>query len=183
MKKLVLALLAASCAIPAFAGDIYAGASIGAVQQKLSADGVSSSENTTGFKLFTGYQFTPVFGAEVGYAQFGDASESDGTDGFSFKPSAVYVAATGTWALTNEVAAFAKLGVARDHTKIGATLDGTTYSGSANETSALIGVGVSYALNTKVSITAEYENFGKALKGDGGSLKISQVSIGARYKF
>jgi hypothetical protein len=109
--------------------------------------GTNLSENTTSFKIFSGYQFTQAIGAEVGYAQFGNASVSGGGATVSAKPTAFYAAVTGTLPLTSEIAAFGKLGVARDRTKLNATFGKVTESETEHETSALIGVGVSYAIN------------------------------------
>jgi OOP family OmpA-OmpF porin len=183
MKKVLIALLAASCVAPAFAGESYVGASVGRAEQKLSVEGIGLTENTTSFKFFSGYQYNQNFGAEIGYAQFGKATISGGGATASADPSAVYVAVTGTWPLTSDISAFGKVGVARDHTKLSGSDSTTSFSGSENETSAVFGVGVSYAVNPKLSAFVEYENFGKVLKDGGDNLKVDHVSVGVRFKF
>jgi OOP family OmpA-OmpF porin len=183
MKKAVIALLAAACAMPAFAGETYVGASVGRSEQKLGVEGFSLSENATAFKVFGGYQFTPAVGAEIGYAHFGKVSISDSGATASAEPSAFYAAVTGTLPLTSQISAFGKLGVARDHTKVGLSYEGQSDSESMNETSAVFGLGVNYAVSPKVAVFAEYENFGKVAKGDGDSLKVDHVSVGLRVKF
>jgi OOP family OmpA-OmpF porin len=183
MKKMILAALAVSCALPAMAQNFYAGASVGRSEQKLNTTGMSISDNDTGFKVFGGYQFTPVIGVEAGYAQFGEASVSGGGATATAKPKSFYGAVTGTVPLTNEISLFGKLGAARSRTTVTASYLGTTESAKQNETSLLVGLGASYALNEKVSLVAEYENFGKVAKGDGDSLKVDQFSVGARFKF
>lgn len=183
MKKTVIAVLAAVCALPAMAGNTYVGGSIGRAEQKISVDGGSLTENTTSFALFSGYQFNKNFGAEIGYAQFGKATISSGSDSVSFEPSALYAAVTGTWPVTAELSAYGKAGVARNHTKGTVTMSGDTFSGDTNHTSAMFGVGVSYTVNAKVSVFGEYQNFGKAFDESDGNMKLSQVAFGARYQF
>lgn len=184
MKKAVIAILAAVCAIPAMAGDTYVGGSLGRAEQKMTVDGVGSlSESATSFALFGGYQFTKNIGAEVGYAQFGKVTIANGADSLRNEPSSFYAAVTGTMPLTSQLSAYGKLGVSRNHVKATVTQSGTTEAGSSNHTSAMIGLGVSYALNANVSLFGEYQNFGKVFKEDGGNLKVDQVSAGVRYQF
>jgi OOP family OmpA-OmpF porin len=183
MKKLIVAALAVSCAVPALAQDFYAGASVGRAKQKLDVEGTSISDKGTGFKVFGGYQFNPMFGAEIGYAQFGTASVSGGGATASAKPKTFYGAVTGTIPLDNQFALIGKLGAANTRTTVNASFMGEKWSEKQSDTSLLVGVGASYALNDKVSLVAEYENFGKVSKGEGGSLKVDQFSVGARFKF
>jgi OOP family OmpA-OmpF porin len=183
MKKALFALLAASCAIPAIAGDIYGGASIARAGQKVSESGLTLSENSTGFKVFGGYQFTPMIGAEAGYVDFGKATISADGASLSAKPQSFYAAVTGSVPVTGQLSAFAKLGVASNRTTVSATMDGQTDSEKFRQTSAMFAVGASYAVNARLSIVAEYENFGKVLKEEGSTLKVDALSIGVRYKF
>lgn len=183
MKKTVIAILAAACAIPAMAADGYAGAAIGRAEQKLTVDGIGLSENSTSFKVFGGMQLDKNFGAEVGYVAFGKATVSGDGASISAEPSSLYIAATGTLPVTAELSAYGKLGVARTHTKATASMGGTTESDSTNHTSAMFGLGVSYALSPKMAIFGEYENFGKVIDEDGVTLKVDHVAVGVRYKF
>jgi opacity protein-like surface antigen len=128
-------------------------------------------------------RFTNNFGAEAGYVHFGKATISDSGAAASAEPSSFYAAVTGTVPLSTELSAYGKLGIARTHTKLTASMGGSTESDSTNRTSAMFGVGVSYALSANVSIIGEYENFGKVINEDGGSLKVDHLSVGVRYKF
>lgn len=56
-------------------------------------------------------------------------------------------------------------------------------SESHNKTSALFGIGAAYHFDKKLSLVAEYENFGKVASEDGAKLKADLLSIGLRYKF
>ena len=47
----------------------------------------------------------------------------------------------------------------------------------------MFGVGVSYAVTPNLAVIAEYQNFGKIIKGDGADLKAHLVSAGVRFSF
>jgi OmpA-OmpF porin, OOP family len=184
MKQLVIAVLAAFCAIPAMAADsYYVGASVGRAEQKLSVEGVTLSENGTSGSVFGGYQFTNLIGGEIGYANLGKATVSGNGATLSAEPESVYAAVTGTWPLTAELSVFGKAGVARTHTKGTTSYNGTVESDSTNHTSAMFGVGVSYAINPKLSVFGEYQNFGKIIDETDGNLKADNLAVGLRYKF
>ncbi|MGX9774053.1 Outer membrane protein A precursor [compost metagenome] len=184
-KQLFAAVVGAALAFPLFAQaeNIYVGANVGRSELKLSGDDVSGKENKTGFKVYAGYDFTPNFGAEAGYVNFGKLKESEGNESLSMETSAFYAAATGTLPLNAEFSLFAKVGVTQNHTKVKLNLVGFNASGSKNKTAALFGIGAAYNINKNLSAVAEYENFGKTLSQDGMKLKADLLSIGLRYKF
>jgi OOP family OmpA-OmpF porin len=191
MKKQVLVtLLGAALALPlaAQAEGGYIGANIGRAEQKWSVDDAGSmKDEDTSFKLYGGVNFTKNFGVEVGYVYFGEFSAS-GTDGLnsasiSSKPTSLYLAATGTLPLNDQFSLFAKAGVSANSTKLRATLNGFSVSGTEDDTSAMFGIGAAYNFTKNVALVAEYENFGKVFKEDGLNLKADLISIGLRYKF
>jgi OOP family OmpA-OmpF porin len=189
-KQLLGTLLGAALALPlmAQAEGTYIGANVGRTQQKLSDEDVGSvKDNTTGLKLYGGYEITKNFGAEVGYVHFGkgEASANDGVNSASIsaKPKAFYLAATGTLPLNDQFSLFAKAGVARNSTKVTGTLNGASESETLKRTGAMFGLGAAYNVTKNVAIVAEYENFGKVVNEDGANLKADLVSVGVRYKF
>jgi OOP family OmpA-OmpF porin len=184
MKKTVIALVAALSVIPAMAGEAYVGAGVGRAGQHLEiidpAFG-SLEGSTSSAKLFGGYQFTPVFGTEIGYSYFGRGTfVSVGNGAMQAQPSSIYAAMTGTWSVTSDFAAYGKVGVARNHLRAS---DMAEVAETTNHTRPMFGVGVKYSLNKAVSIFGEYENYGKVEKDPTGYLKVTQVAFGARYKF
>lgn len=184
MKKLILAALAASCALPVMAqDDFYMGASVGRASQKLSEGGVSLKDRSTAGAVFGGYQFNDMLGAEIGYTQLGDWSVREGGAVATLKPKTFYAALTGTVPLGNGFAVIGKLGAARTRTTASASFLGFGDSARNTEASLMAGLGVAYALNEKVALVAEYENFGKIVKEDTGSLKADKFSAGVRFKF
>lgn len=185
-KQLFAAVVGAALAFPLFAQaeGIYAGANIGRAELKVSADQeVSRKDNDTGYKVYAGYDFTQNFGAEAGYVDFGKLSQNFDGMKSAIKNHAFYVAATGTLPLNEQFSLFAKAGVAQNRAKLTVSALNFSDSESHNKTSALFGIGAAYHFDKKLSLVAEYENFGKVASEDGAKLKADLLSIGLRYKF
>ncbi|APA67443.1 outer membrane beta-barrel protein [Janthinobacterium sp. 1_2014MBL_MicDiv] len=185
-KQLFAAVVGAALAFPLFAQaeSIYAGANIGRAELKVSADqGSSRKDNDTGYKVYAGYDFTQNFGAEAGYVDFGKLSQNIEDMKSAIKNHAFYVAATGTLPLNEQFSLFAKAGVAQNRAKLTINALNFSKSESHNKTSALFGIGAAYHFDKKLSLVAEYENFGKVASEDGATLKADLLSIGLRYKF
>ena len=183
MKQLVLTLIAAAIAAPAFAGNAYIGGSVGRAEQKLSAGGVSLSDNDTATKIVGGYQVTPVVGVEAGYAILGESKIVGGGYAAGAEPESFYVAVTGTMPLTPVINGFVKVGAAHTRTDVFASDRDFFYSDKAKNTSVLAGIGASYAINKQLSLVVEYEHFGKVVSEDGVSLKADLLSAGVRFQF
>lgn len=183
MKKLALIAVVAALAVPfaAQADGSYLGVNVGSAKQKVSVNGNSGSARDTAAKVYGGYNFDKNFGVEAGYADFGNAQKTlaDGTS-FNAKSHAFYFAGTATAPINDQFAVFAKLGVTANRSKLSSSSGGNT---TKNNTDAMIGVGASYAINNQLSAVAEYENFGKVAKGNGGDIKAEMYSVGLRYKF
>jgi OOP family OmpA-OmpF porin len=183
MKKVALIATIASLAIPfaAHAEGSYLGVNVGSAKQKYSVNGNSGSARDTAAKIYGGYNFDKNFGIEAGYADFGNAQKTfAGGTTVNAKSHAFYVAGTATAPINDQFAVFAKLGVTANRSKISSSLGDNT---TKNNTDAIIGVGASYAITKELSAVAEYENFGKVAKGNGGDVKAEMYSVGLRYKF
>jgi OOP family OmpA-OmpF porin len=77
---------------------------------------------------------------------------------------------------------FGKLGVAYNKNTVHATGVATQYAaGENNSTKLYAAVGAEYALNQKVSLSVEYEHYGKNDIDQGR--KKGAVTLGARYSF
>lgn len=181
-KNMLIALVAAAVLAPVAAqAESYLGANAGRSDLKLSVDGIGSEkDHDTAFKIYGGYQFNPVFGIEAGYADLGKAEVSAAGITVSGRPKSIYLAATGTLPLNDRFALFGKVGAASSRTTVKATGD---LDSKEKNTTALLGVGASFAITPSVLAVAEYENFGKVIDEDGGNLKANVLSLGIRVKF
>lgn len=188
MKKTLIALLGTALALPlaAQAEGGYFGVNVGRAENKLSFEGESEKDRGSGYKLYGGYDFTKNFGVEAGYVRLAKWSGSDADLGASasYKPSAVYVAATGTLPLSDQFSLLGKVGVTRNRAKLSASIVGIgSGSETYNNTTAMFGVGAAYNFTNNFSAVAEYENFGKVLDEEGVTIKGNMISLGLRYKF
>jgi OOP family OmpA-OmpF porin len=182
MKKLFIAVLAAAAFAPAVAtaGNHSITVSAGRTTHEIQVDGGGRlSENDTGSKIAYGYDFTPMWGIQAGYAMLGKGEFSDGFDTISGKPRAVYVAATGTFAMSQNFFLTAKAGLTHNRTKLSVNSDSVTFK----ETQPLIGVGMMYKINPNVALVAELETFSKVIDEDGFDVVTNMISVGARFSF
>lgn len=156
--------------------------------------GLSSSvdDTDTAYKLQFGYQFTPYFAVEAGYADLGkmtySAAFTSGSANASAKATGITVAALGILPIGNDFSLFAKLGTidAKVETDVSAT--GPGGSASANRSSTRwrpnYGLGAAYSVNKSIGIRAEYERFDNL--GDSnttGSGDVDLFSVGVAFKF
>lgn len=185
MKKITMIAMIAALAAPLAvqAEGYYVGGNIGRAEQKADLIGATFKESTTAYKLVGGFNYNKNFGAEIGYADLREVSVSGNGATLTSKPSAFYVAATGTLPLNEQFSLFGKLGVATAHEKVTAKYRSTYESGSENRTTPYISVGAAFALNKQVSFVAEYENFGKVAKDGSANIKADMFSAGVRYSF
>jgi OOP family OmpA-OmpF porin len=179
-KTLLIALLAAAAIAPAAQAETsYLGASIGRSEQNPSIDGINTLKDTA-FKVTAGYMFNQTFGIEAGYVDLGKAEEKLGAFTIGSHPRALYIAATGTIPLSDRFALTGKIGAANTRTTLTSTGDPED---KYKETSALIGIGATFAITPSMLAVVEYENFGKIVKDDGENLKANMLSLGLRFKF
>lgn len=157
MKKLLMAAAfsAALIAGPASA-QMYLGAGVGASK-------TDTSENS--WKLYGGYQFNPTWGLEAGYTDLGRYRGSD-IESWS-------LAGTGTLPLGERWSLLGKLGAAANRPH---------FSGAANHTDLLAGVGIGYGMTKNISLRLEYENFGKLSNvSTGNNSKGSNLGLSLKY--
>jgi OOP family OmpA-OmpF porin len=129
------------------------------------ADDRTADEYRVSPKIFGGYEFTPNWGVEAGYTQFHEASK--------YNSNGSYVAGKYTVPLDGRVSAFAKLGL--EHS------ERTNYARLTERDNGLYGgLGLQYALNSKLAVTAEYERYGKD-KTSGA--KADVYTVGLKYGF
>ena len=159
MKKL---LIAATLSIAFIAGpasaEMYVGAGFGAAK-------TDSREES--WKLYTGIQFTPVWGLELGYTDLGRYRGSD--------VESWTLAGTGTMPLGERWSLLGKLGAASNRSH---------FSGATNHTDWLAGVGVGYSMNKNLGLRLEYEDFGKLSDvSTGDNARGRNLALSIKYAF
>ena len=201
MKKIALvALLSAVVATPALAdntGKFYGAVDLGSVSFSNATSGMGSNAafpNPGAFRFAAGYNITPMFAVEAGYAMIGDSKidtvNAQGVAGINttetVKSSSLSVAGVANYAINDAFGVFGKLGFANSKIDYTCTATGgfTCTSSSGSKTALLLGVGAQYNINKQFAIRAQYEDFGKVTVGNGGpGVGIKMVSVGAAYNF
>lgn len=174
MKKLYLHVVAATLmALPAgsalAAGEmdalkgLYGGASMGRAEvDDFCTDSIGKCEdNDNAWKLFAGYQFTPNWGLEGSYVDFGEFSDRAG-DLLTVKAQvdALGLAVVGTAPYSEQFAVFAKAGAFRWDLDLRA--DSTVfppYSAAVDDdgTSLQLGIGAKFNFTPNFGMRAEWE--------------------------
>jgi len=209
MKKMMsLTMLSACLAIgsiqaqAANAGKFYVGADIGSTafsgdgpdKDSIFVPGQKFKDSDTSYGLHAGFQFNEWFAAELGYTDFGSA-----TDRFKIKPDIVFIVApndtqtvdakgaslTGvfTYKVTNGFSVLGSLGVSSINYK--STLSGgfSEVTGSLVEKHSfsdqglVYGVGASYALSDGFNVRADLR------RNDVGDFTLDSASLGLEYSF
>ena len=89
--------------------------------------------------------------------------------------------------MTPKVNLFGKIGAARTDSNVYVEYQRERISIDRSGTSVMFGLGVQYKFSERLSLVAEYENFGTILKLNSDDLSAdanaSLVSVGLRYAF
>lgn len=193
-KSFAAILVVCTAISPAFADGFYGALDIGQTkaQDACSTTGLPAGSTVAGckdtatmYRIAGGYQFAPMWGAEVSYGSYGKASMGVATVPFlgtiaagDWQLSGLQVSGTGTFPLGNAFSLIGKLGIARTDIKL------TAASVSATSTKLAYGIGAQYDFTKTVAVRAQYENLGTV--GDvntTGTAKVSLLSAGVVLKF
>jgi OmpA-OmpF porin, OOP family len=188
MRKTALsvAALALMLSSGAFAQG-YVGIGGGPTKANIDCSGTLTCDTTsTGFKLFGGYKFSPNWGAEVNYFDFGKAkfTVSDGGSGIiplDLKGTGFGAGVAFFGQFAPDWSGVARLGVASTKAKGSAVVSGVSGSVSESSTNPYFGLGVSYALSKAVTLDGAID-FSK-LKFAGESANVRMLSIGVTFGF
>ena len=186
-KSFALALLLSAAVSPAMAENLYGAIDIGQTTGKDICAGnppsVSGCEDTaTLYRFAIGYQFSPMWGAEASYANYGKASIGSlgGLSG-DWEATGLQISGTGTFPIADKFSIIGKLGIASTDLKVT-----TNFAGDASETTTKLayGIGAQYDFTENVSVRAQYEDFG-TIGNDNttGTTKFTLLSAGLALKF
>lgn len=125
-----------------------------------------------------GYQFAPMWSAEISYGPSRKASIAGG----SWEADVLQVSGIGTFPIHGGFALTGKLGLARTDV----TVTAAGFSTSTGTSNAAFGIGVRYDFTDKFAVRAQYEDFGKVdvnVSGVNEEHKATSLSAGAILKF
>jgi len=179
----ILATAAALAAVGAQAGDsrdtgAYAGIALGA--SSFSADGAANVDDDgygSTFRVYGGYHFTDLLGAEVGFARIGDVTQKFEDTTSTLKARSAYVAATARLPLTQTISVGGKLGVSFGEIS-GDDLPSAPKA-TGRKRSVMAGLNAQYQPWDRIALTVSYDYHGK-LSDD---ISASSLTAGVRYSF
>ena len=182
--------LGAHAAEPGNDTRLYVGAAMGGSSFSLPSSSApvpwardQVDKSGTAYKVYGGYRLTEHFGAEGGYARLGRVSQWTSVNGLpalqSGSGQAVYGAATVRLPLGDSFALHGRLGVARGKVSGGDNRLPAARSISGNATGVMAGFGAEYSVSRNISLTADYDYFGKLSK----QVKGGMLTLGLRANF
>jgi OOP family OmpA-OmpF porin len=141
-------------------------------------------------KVLGGYQFTPNLGLEFQYGDLGSrtvtATLGNASGSGSANASQFSIAGTGTAQISGALSAFGKLGASRNQLSGTSFCAGTIYCTGylGSHTDVMWGAGFSYSLSKRLTLRAEYEDFGKfsAVGGPNGEVSVVGGQLGGSIR-
>ncbi|MGS5087015.1 outer membrane beta-barrel protein [Hydrogenophaga sp. A37] len=161
-----------------YATNGYIGLNVGNPDWDVPCVGVfSCSESDASFNIYTGGMFSPYFGAELGYVNFGPFKRAGGrTRAHGLNLSLVGQIPLGA------VTLYAKAGTLYGETKVTASpLSGLT-TGKADGWEPTYGVGAAFNFNPRSAIVLEWNRYDLNFV-DVGRRDITTTSLGYMHRF
>jgi len=178
---LLLAAGLGSVALPAAAQDFYAGAGVGFARYNVVCGAAGPRDKTaTGWRLAAGWQADPAWGAELLYVSAGDFKAAGNSVAGKAEASGVGLAGSYRYALGNDMAIVARLGVASMKGKFTPNAGG---SGASSDTSTQVLGGLSFAYDISKTVVARLDWDGTRVRmaNDAGSLNLVSASLLLRF--
>lgn len=194
-------------ALAADAGSgFYVGGSVGAGRAKIDDGGINAalvslgatsvattkSENSTGYKLYAGYQFNRNFAVEAGYFDLGKVSFDSTTapagtlHGDARSQGGVNLDAIGILPINDSFSAFGRIGLQSSETKLSLSGTGAIVvlipELKKRETNVKVGLGMQFDFNKNVGVRGEWERY-RVSDGFTGKANIDLFSLGMVVRF
>ena len=190
----VIGLAVALTALPASAqstlGGFYVGAGVGQAKARdwCALGGFNSCDDKkTAWKVFGGYQITPNFAVEAGYANLGKFTASFGPETEEAKVTAWEASLLAGGPILNQVSIFGRLGFYRAHVEDVDNLFGTF---KHDNTDLTFGLGVGFGLARNIGVRAEWQRYYKVGGGEtalgagvGQKSDVDLFGINAIFRF
>jgi len=192
MKKIVCsALIALAASSVAHAEGVYVGATVSGRTDgnvKFTENGVltehGAAKKATPLGLFAGYDLSPVWALEAGFRADSNSTSFDLSPGYQLKTSVstAYLAARGTWKLSEDWSLFGKAGIAQGRMKLDVSGKDAPSGESTHKTGLYLSVGASYLVSKDVALQLEWERTDK-LQHEGFTANMNRLALGVRFGF
>lgn len=142
-------------------------------------NGFFTSENKdTTYGIYGGTYFTPYFGGEVGYTNFGKINRAGGRT----KAQGVNLSAIGRLPLSPQFNLLGKLGTTYGRTDVSSAIGSGVTAGGESGFGFSYGVGAEYAFTPAVSGVVQYDEHRLKFAG-GNNDRVGAATVGVRFKF
>jgi opacity protein-like surface antigen len=183
-KSFAIILLFSAAVSPAMAENFYGAIDIGQTTGKDICAGLppgagGCEDTATLYRFAVGHQFSPMWGAEASYANYGKGSLG-GLSG-DWEATGLQISGTGTFPVGGKFSIIGKLGIASTDLKVTSNIPS---SDSATSSKLAYGIGAQYDFTEKISGRAQYDDLGTV--GDNnttGTSKVTLLSAGLVLKF
>lgn len=161
-------------------GASYVGLNVGSSNFSLgNGFGPFASDNRdTVYNIYTGTFFTPNFGVEAGYTNFGKIDRAGGNT----KAQGFNLSLVGRAPITQSFNIFGKLGTTYGRTEVSAFPGTGIASGKENGFGVSYGIGAEYSFNPQLSAVLQYDEHKLKFAGDGRD-RVNATTVGLRYRF
>lgn len=163
----------------------YVGAAIGRTSfaaKDLGLPRTGNDESAQASKVYGGYRFSNLVGAEAGYVRLGSTVQTLTVGGNAVSQGvtarSLYVAATSRLPLSTDFALTGKAGISFGKAS-GANLLPASSDMTGSKRAFMWGVGAEYQLTDAVALTADFDHFGQV----SNKVRANLISAGVRYRF
>ena len=174
MKKFLrMALLGAALVTPfaAQAEDAYVKLAVGESAYK---DTEFGTFNQTGYLLGLGMVIDKNWDVEIGYADLGKSTKTEGLESISVKDKVFYAAGIGKYAVTDTFNVYGKLGLGFNRLEATSKIGAESKTEKESATRVLYGIGASYNFTKEIAGVIDYTAYAS---------DVHFLSAGLRYGF
>lgn len=186
-KNIFAAAFAVACVVVSAhaSAQSYFGGTVGRAKWNLDCAGTDScTTNASGYKVYTGYEFTPVISIEGAYVSLNEATARFSGLSASFTGRGLDLAAIFKTPAYKNFQGFGKVGVAYMKGELTASYAGASAADNSYSTQGLLGFGAFYPLNKDVSLRAEFDHRRVKVSGFNGSTStVNMFSVGIQSVF
>ena len=138
----------------------------------------TSDNKDTTYGVYGGSYFTPYFGAELGYTNFGKVNRAGG----STKAEGINVSLIGRLPLSPQFNLLGKLGTTYGRTDVSSAFGSGVVAGKETGFDVSYGIGAEYAFTPAVSGVLQYDEHKMKFAG-GDNNRVGAATAGIRFKF
>ncbi len=161
-------------------GAGYVGLNIGQSDYSLNSGfgGFPSDKHDTVYNIYSGTFFSPNFGLELGYTNFGKITRAGGNT----KAEGINLSLVGKAPLGSQFNLLGKLGTTYGRTDVSSAPVSGISSGRETGFGVSYGLGAEYVFSPKMSAVLQYDEH-RLRFVNAGRERISATTVGLRYRF